>query len=894
MKERDRLKALASYQLLDTPSEPTYDAFTYLARQIVGSPISTITLIDERRQWFKSFAGIDFRETPRDVSFCAHVVGNGKSMVVRDAKDDPRFRSNALVTGEPHIRFYAGVPLTTPEGYTIGTLCVMDKKPGELSPTQLRALETLAQALFAVLEARRRFRTLFDAVNIDVLAIDPKEGTIVFASRGARMRLGYSLAELSGIPIGDVMPAVSLHDIREFGQRARTGDEIVREVELRRRDGTSYPVELRIDITYDQNEERVLAIALDLTRSKAQEQEISLLLGAINVAGDVILVYRANERGELELAYMNDAYTHQSGYSREEAIGRSLESFRAAMPDDEGMRAVRGAIESATPVQAEIVSYRKDGSTFWNQVTMHPILEPGGRVTHWISIERDITEEVNRQSALAEEHDRLLALTLAARRLFTALDARSLVETVRNVVRELLSAHARVLAVSQDGRAIEVQELGPVDWTDAFRDDLVAQSIQYHMRVIGEGQDRAITFVGRFGDASYVLELRPHASHLLRNTDLFVFDLIAEYFSVAARNVTLYHELDERRSAVLELSQTKSDLIAMLAHDFRGPLTTIVGFADLAGEVGDINEEQQEFLGTIKRSAMQLAELATDTLTLSRLERNEVSLQVDDVDLEALLRAIISQLADRREVILHVNGDGHIAGDSDRLRQVFANIIDNAIKYSPGGDPPEVTLTGSDTEVTVSVSDRGIGIPAGELTRVFDRFSRAANARKMRIPGTGFGLFLTKQLVQLHGGTIAIDSVEGKGSVITATLPRRVIRRSAPRTIVVLDRERDRSFLAYGIREAGYRAITAANLNEVLAIADAQPVDALILSAPEDDLNTAAAAQFRVFGRERAIPIVAISNRVIPRLGASVTLPRPALAGDVIAALDLLLGSSTL
>ena len=886
--EQARLKALASYQLLDTPEEATYDAFTRLARHIMGTPISTISLVDDRRQWFKSHSGLDIRETPREIAFCASVVEGQSSMVVADAHDDARFRDNPLVTGAPHIRFYAGVPLTTPDGYTIGTLCAIDDRPRNVTPEQIDSLQTLAQVLFVVLESRRRFLTIFDAVNLDVVTIDPQTGSIVFASRGARAHLGYSQRDLSGMAASAILPALSGIELPSLARRIRAGQEILFDAELRRRDGTTYPVELRVDLTYDQNAERLLAIALDLSDRKAQEREISLLLDAINAAGDAILVYRVDELGTLVLSYMNDTYARQSGYSREEAIGRDLEWFRAAMPDDEGMRSVRGAIAAGTPIQAEIVSYRKDGSTFWNQVTLHPIRDASERVTHWISVERDITEDVNRTSALEEEHDRLLALTLAARRLFTVLDARSLVQTARDVVRELLNAHARVLAISVDERAIEVQELGNVDWTDAFADELVAQSIRYRMRVISEAQDRAATYVGRFGDARYVLELRAHSSHALRNTDLFVFDLVAEYFAVAARNVTLYNELEERRSAVMELSQTKSDLIAMLAHDFRGPLTTIVGFADLTAEIGELDPEQREFLDTIKRSALQLAELATDTLTLSRLERNEVTLQVEDVDLEALLRSIVSQQADRRSIVLSVSGDGHVTGDPDRLRQVFSNLVDNAIKYSPGAPSPEIALSGGENEVRVIVRDHGIGIPAGELSRVFDRFSRASNARTKRIPGTGFGLFITKQLLQLHGGTIAVDSAEDKGTTVTTTLPRRIARSSAPRTVVILERESDRAFLADGIREAGYRALTASSLDDVLAIADAQAVDALIVAMEDGALNRTRAAQFRAFGRERAIPIVAVGNAA-PELGAYATLTRPVLVGDIIAALESLL-----
>ncbi|MDQ2866197.1 MAG: PAS domain S-box protein [Candidatus Eremiobacteraeota bacterium] len=891
MNESDRVAALAAYQLLDTREEAAYDAFTEIARYVMGTAIAAIGFIDDRREWFKSHPGLNAEEVPREVALCTHVVTTQRTMVVPDTLQDDRFRDNPLVTGTPHVRFYAGVPLITPEGYTIGTLCAIDDKPHDAAPEQIQMLEALARALLVVLEARRRFRTIFDVANVDALTIDPSNDVVLFGSRAAREHLGYSIDEFRGTAASDVFPAFSPADVLDWQHRLRAGEKIIMQTEMRRRDGSTYPIELRVDLTYEQNSARLLAIAFDLTERKAREREISLLLEAINVAGDVILVYSMDASGELRLSYMNDAYTLQSGYSRAEAIGRNLQSFRAAMPDDEGMRAVRGAIAAGSPVQAEIVSYRKDGSTFWNQVTLHPMGDGSGKITHWISIERDVTQEVARSSALAEEHDRVLALTRAARLLFTALDARSLVETVRSVVRELLSAHARVLAVSHDERSIEVQELGNVDWTDAFQDDLVSQSVQYQMRTTAQKRDRAVTYVGGFGDARYVIELRAHASHVLRNADLFVFDLIAEYFQVAARNVALYRELEERRSAVLELSQTKSDLIAMLAHDFRGPLTTIVGFSDLIAELGEINGDQKESLDAIKRSALQLAELATDTLTLSRLERNEVSLQFGDVDVESLLASIIDQEAGRRIVHLRSSGNVHVAADIDRLRQVFANVIDNAIKYSPNGTSPDVEVNGTGESVIVSVRDCGIGIPAAEVGRIFDRFTRASNARKMRIGGTGFGLFLTKQLIQLHGGTIAAESAEGSGTTITATLPRQPARRALSRTVIVLDRELDGSFIADGIREAGYHAIAVAALDEVPAIAGSQPVDALIVAMPNGELTAADTAALSAFGRERSIPIVAIGDQPVARLGAYATLPRPVLVSDVVATLGMLLRS---
>ncbi|HEX8807010.1 MAG TPA: PAS domain-containing protein, partial [Candidatus Aquilonibacter sp.] len=708
-KEAVRLRALRAYQLLDSSEDSAYEAFTMLARQIADCSMATISLVDEDRVWFKSRTGIDVHEVPREESFSTYIVASGKPLVVQDAASDKRFRDNTLVIGEPHLRFYAGVPLVAPGGLVIGALCVLDERPRTLGESQARELAMLANALMNLFESRRRMLGLFDAARADVFAVDAGTQTIFFASRGAIERLGYSMKELVGMPVFDLVPGLTQPALRDVVTRGRRGEEIVREANLRRKDGTSYPVELRIDVVDENGRERINAIAFDMTERRAQEREIALLLGAVNVAGDVILVYEVSAAGELVLAYANDAFTRQTDYARDESIGRELAFFRKGMPDDDGMRAVRAAIERGEPTQAEIASYRKDGSTYWNQVSLHPVRSTNGVVAHWISIERDITGEVERTATLEEEHDRLLALTRTARRLFTTLDATNVVKAVYEAIAQLLGAESRLLAVSEDHSSVEVNELGRSDWSGAVRDPLVERAVRQRVRVTDESQSRAIAYSGRFGEASYVLEIRPRLGRALRNTDLFVFDLIAEYFAVAVRNVSLYHEVEERRSAVLELNQTKSDLIAMLAHDFRGPLTSIVGFADLTSDVGDVTDEQRDFLETIKGSAMQLSELATDTLTLSRLERNEVTLQLTETDLAELIGSIVAQQKDRRHVELTVEGDAHVAGDEDRLRQVFTNLIDNAIKYTPEGPDPRVQVTGNGDTVTVTVKDFGIG-----------------------------------------------------------------------------------------------------------------------------------------------------------------------------------------
>jgi GGDEF domain-containing protein len=147
--ERTRLSAVRSLGLLDTEPEERFDRVTRLARQLFNVPTALVSLVDERRQWFKSVQGFNFRETPREISFCAHAVSAGEALVVEDAQRDARFASNPLVVGQPKIRFYAGYPLAAPDGSPVGTLCVIGDAPRQVSShdlTTLRALANMIQA----------------------------------------------------------------------------------------------------------------------------------------------------------------------------------------------------------------------------------------------------------------------------------------------------------------------------------------------------------------------------------------------------------------------------------------------------------------------------------------------------------------------------------------------------------------------------------------------------------------------------------------------------------------------------------------------------------------------------------------------------------------------------
>lgn len=164
-KEAARVAALNRYAILDSEPEQSFDDLVTLAAHICQTPMAMLSLVDDHRQWFKSKYGVEIRETPKDLSICAHAIRQGDLFIVPDLTKDERFRDNPLVTGESHLRFYAGAPLINEDGFALGTLCVVDQQPRELDPEQKEAISALSRLALRQMELRMNLQLLKDALN---------------------------------------------------------------------------------------------------------------------------------------------------------------------------------------------------------------------------------------------------------------------------------------------------------------------------------------------------------------------------------------------------------------------------------------------------------------------------------------------------------------------------------------------------------------------------------------------------------------------------------------------------------------------------------------------------------------------------------------------------------
>ena len=311
--DRLRLTKLRDLVVLDTPPEPLFDSLTEMASQVCGMPIALLSLVDEQRQWFKSNVGLPgVNETPRDVAFCAHAIESESVMEVGDASLDTRFKDNALVTGGPEIRFYAGAPLILKGGERVGTLCVIDRQPNRLDERQLATLRQLAAMATQALEMRRdlisralevreefeqalvvsegRYRALVQDQS-DAMCLARPDGMIVLVNPAFARIFGITAHELSGRNLFDLVAGDDVEGVRgRLAKVVETGESVRGESRLVTADGTrrwmSWTNQLHLNFD---GEPMLHSVGRDITDRKAAEIALrsaqSFLLRTGRVAG---------------------------------------------------------------------------------------------------------------------------------------------------------------------------------------------------------------------------------------------------------------------------------------------------------------------------------------------------------------------------------------------------------------------------------------------------------------------------------------------------------------------------------------------------------------------------------------------------------------------------------
>jgi signal transduction histidine kinase/DNA-binding response OmpR family regulator len=560
-----------------------------------------------------------------------------------------------------------------------------------------------------------------------------------------------------------------------------------------------------------------------------------------------------------------------------------------SLPDAQGVEAVRRMRAGAPHVPIVILSGLEDESVATEavQAGAQDYLVKGRvddvtllRALRYAIERQQLLDRIAQSEARLQEENLLLRrLTDAAGRVFAALDVRAVVGLLAVESRRIWGGSVALFALRPSGDLVCTDPSGDGRKPDGF----VLDAFGSRKPVLSSDRKRlAFPIPGTSGRNEWILDITA-SERLFGENDVFALELLRQYIGIAIQNVALFGELQSQRASVIRLNQLKDDLIAVLAHDFKGPLTTILGFAELLEQHALEGEEADGALRTIQQSVMRLADLANDTLALSRIEQGELNLATDPVNVADIVEESIESLASQREIDLAVKAhDPVVRGDPARLRQVFDNVIGNAIKYSPNGDRVEVRVTETDKTVRISVHDRGIGVPAGEMRFLFERFTRASNAKRSKIKGTGLGLYLAKTLVERHGGNIQVQSKLGEGSTFAVVLPRmRDGVGGVLRVVVVTGDENLGPYVQHELRTHGYASRRDTTLTAALERLSVEQADIVIV-----DRDTVSADPSSLVKRAKAaqprIGLIAISSNGVQKAGEwNATLPNPFLGSDL-------------
>ncbi len=311
--ESARLEALREYGILGTPPEPEFDDLTTLAAHICGTPIALVSLVDENRLWFKSKIGIPATESPREISFCAKTIYEPDLFVITDTHADDRYVDHPMVTSEPYVRFYAGAPLVNPDGHAIGTLCVIDQTPRELSAEQKDALRSIARQVISQLEIRRKLSDLARAVarrrhaeeeldvlfrlSLDMLCIADFNGYFTRLNPAWEKTLGYSRRELMEKPYVEFVHPDDRQPTNTTAENLYGGTDLLSfENRYLAKDGT-YKW-LLWNATPVEEEGLIYAAARDITERKLAEEKLE------SYARDLESAKRAQEETTANLAQL--------------------------------------------------------------------------------------------------------------------------------------------------------------------------------------------------------------------------------------------------------------------------------------------------------------------------------------------------------------------------------------------------------------------------------------------------------------------------------------------------------------------------------------------------------------------------------------------------------------
>lgn len=839
--EQRRLEALWAYEVLDTPSDRDFDRIVNIAATITAAPVALISFVDKDRQWFKASVGIALTETDRAESLCDHTIQHDDVLVVSDLQDDPRFRDSDVMRFDRSLRFYAGAPLIVAGGHRLGTLCVLDGTPRhDFGPIQQKMLADLAALVVNQLDLRRdrlaqiqarREADLMRAIQ-SVLVETTTFGAALDATirqilefcdgilatvweRRPQDELAHLIAVTArGEAYADlppfwqrrpVVPAAELSISRLFGgvndtlwERFTPDDDRYPLPALLRSRGLFGQAASAVVVggrhfvitvaVGDANTDlaamagllgRLSPIISQVMQRKLADEQLALLGSALAATHDSIMIYEVGgpSVSDHRIIFVNAATCRQTGYSEAELLGQHPSILHGPETDSVERQRLWDAIDAGHAVRSEMKRHRRDGSSFWSELTLVPIVSDQGLIHHWVGIQRDVSEKY---AAEAARHAREQELLTSQARL------RSLTEELTRTQRlAKVGAWRRVGGSTMMGWSETTYAIFGVS-PQSFTPTVEAVTAMIHP------DDRAqlLDLIARanVSQTDYTHEYR------VIGPDGIVRHLWSEARFERDENgqVIAYagvvQDITRRKQAeamILRNEKLRSigQLTGGIAHDFNNLLTIISVNLEMLGEVLGEDHPAEGMRAMAARAAQSGADLTANLLSFARRQ----PLQPYPIDINHLL-GDIRLLAERSLGSRHVidlHGDAAQSMcllDRAGFEGAMLNLLVNSRDAMPDGGTITITtsnriLAPSDPEagvdhpggpmIVVTIADTGYGIPAGVQDRVFEPFFTTKTAGK----GTGLGLSSVLGFIRQSGGQVNLASTPNVGTTVTLLLP---------------------------------------------------------------------------------------------------------------------------
>lgn len=487
------------------------------------------------------------------------------------------------------------------------------------------------------------------------------------------------------------------------------------------------------------------------------EEQVRLLQSVVVNANDAVVITEAEPFDEPgpQILYVNEAFTKMTGYQSEDVLGKTPRILQGPRTSEATRANIRAALASWQPFRGELLNYAKDGSEFWVDLSITPLINEKGWVTHWIAIQRDVSDRKAAELVLQRQ---------------------------AHIINQI---HDSVLTT--DLRGVITSWNKGAERRFGFRnEEIIGQNFSV---LCADGQDtffqnQVIQPLLRKGEHEVELEMLPQnhdefSAHLslsvMKDDEGKSIGMIAYIMDISDRKraeAEILKNLEKER----ELNELKTRFITMVSHEYRTPLATILSSLELLEYYGHRSTEQEmeEYFQQIRISIQRMTDLLNDVLTIEKSEAGKFTFNPEPLDLRQFCQDLVTELQGNikteHRILLAIEGQCSQAQmDKKLMRHIFSNLISNAVKYSPQGGTIRFEVICQGSIATFCVGDQGIGIPSEAIQNLFQSFFRANNVGN--IAGTGLGLSIVKQLVEIHAGSISVESQLGSGTTFVVALP---------------------------------------------------------------------------------------------------------------------------